>query len=223
MNFVGVTCKLSHLGTAAACCSVFSWHIPFCCALPFWATGCCCCQSSPCRALFVLFCPPQLPTGLYKKVLVILHDSVLPYMNEPTLMMDFLTVAYGIGEWPQPFILCGTSSMGQMDLQALLDAAPRAGWWSSCAFGWDGAKELGATASSLQEWDDFTCVCHCPCSLCIRKITFKALGKSRILEWFILNIEFSQCCWSKYRMYRFLQKCPFWADLCLPSVALLRN
>ncbi|NWI59417.1 NOC4L protein, partial [Calyptomena viridis] len=39
----------------------------------------------------------QLPTGLYKKVLVILHDSVLPYMNEPTLMMDFLTVAYGIG------------------------------------------------------------------------------------------------------------------------------
>ncbi|NWR49797.1 NOC4L protein, partial [Regulus satrapa] len=39
----------------------------------------------------------QLPTGLYKKVLVILHDSVLPYMNEPMLMMDFLTVAYGIG------------------------------------------------------------------------------------------------------------------------------
>ncbi|NWR97362.1 NOC4L protein, partial [Motacilla alba] len=39
----------------------------------------------------------QLPPGLYKKVLVILHDSVLPYMNEPTLMMDFLTVAYGIG------------------------------------------------------------------------------------------------------------------------------
>ncbi|XP_054248634.1 nucleolar complex protein 4 homolog isoform X2 [Indicator indicator] len=39
----------------------------------------------------------QLPTGLYKKVLVILHDSILPYMNEPTLMIDFLTVAYGIG------------------------------------------------------------------------------------------------------------------------------
>ncbi|NWX70302.1 NOC4L protein, partial [Alca torda] len=39
----------------------------------------------------------QLPTGLYKKVLVILHDCILPYMNEPTLMIDFLTVAYGIG------------------------------------------------------------------------------------------------------------------------------
>ncbi|NWI71833.1 NOC4L protein, partial [Todus mexicanus] len=39
----------------------------------------------------------QLPTGLYKKVLVIMHDSILPYMNEPTLMIDFLTVAYGIG------------------------------------------------------------------------------------------------------------------------------
>ncbi|NXJ47925.1 NOC4L protein, partial [Spizaetus tyrannus] len=39
----------------------------------------------------------QLPTGLYKKVLVILHDSILPYMNEPTFMIDFLTVAYGIG------------------------------------------------------------------------------------------------------------------------------
>ncbi|NXU50499.1 NOC4L protein, partial [Turnix velox] len=39
----------------------------------------------------------QLPIGLYKKVLVILHDSILPYMNEPTLMIDFLTVAYGIG------------------------------------------------------------------------------------------------------------------------------
>lgn len=72
----------------------------------------------------MLFCPSQLPTGLYKKVLVILHDSVLPYMNEPTLMMDFLTVAYGIGEWEQPFIPCGTSSMGLMDLEALLDAAP---------------------------------------------------------------------------------------------------
>uniref|UniRef100_U3I135 Nucleolar complex associated 4 homolog n=1 Tax=Anas platyrhynchos platyrhynchos TaxID=8840 RepID=U3I135_ANAPP len=62
------------------------------------AMCCCCSWSSPCKGcLTVLFCPSQLPTGLYKKVLVILHDSILPYMNEPTLMIDFLTVAYGIG------------------------------------------------------------------------------------------------------------------------------
>uniref|UniRef100_A0A670JLB0 CCAAT-binding factor domain-containing protein n=1 Tax=Podarcis muralis TaxID=64176 RepID=A0A670JLB0_PODMU len=38
-----------------------------------------------------------LPGSLYKKVLVILHDSILPHMNEPTLMIDFLTVAYDVG------------------------------------------------------------------------------------------------------------------------------
>ncbi|KAM7145036.1 nucleolar complex protein 4 homolog [Macrochelys suwanniensis] len=43
------------------------------------------------------FLKHKLPTGLYKKVLVILHDSILPYLNEPTLMIDFLTVAYDIG------------------------------------------------------------------------------------------------------------------------------
>lgn len=152
MNLVGVTCKLSHLGTAAASCSVLSWHVPFCLCLAFLATGCCCSPSSPCSACFTVwwFCPSQLPTGLYKKVLVILHDSVLPYMNEPTLMMDFLTVAYGIGEWEQAFILCGTCSMGQTDLEALLDAAPRPGWWNTCTFGWGGAKELGWTPVSLK-------------------------------------------------------------------------
>lgn len=36
---------------------------------------------------------------MYKKVLVILHDSVLPHMSDPSLMMDFLTAAYQIGEW----------------------------------------------------------------------------------------------------------------------------
>uniref|UniRef100_A0A452I4H2 CCAAT-binding factor domain-containing protein n=1 Tax=Gopherus agassizii TaxID=38772 RepID=A0A452I4H2_9SAUR len=45
----------------------------------------------------VMFPPSQLPNGLYKKVLVILHDSILPHLNEPTLMIDFLTVAYDIG------------------------------------------------------------------------------------------------------------------------------
>lgn len=44
-------------------------------------------------------CAFQLPSGLYKKVLVVLHDSVLPHMSEPTLMMDFLTAAYEVGEW----------------------------------------------------------------------------------------------------------------------------
>lgn len=40
-----------------------------------------------------------MPSNLYKKVLVILHDSVLPHMSEPTRMMDFLTAAYEVGEW----------------------------------------------------------------------------------------------------------------------------
>uniref|UniRef100_A0A4W4G5S0 CCAAT-binding factor domain-containing protein n=1 Tax=Electrophorus electricus TaxID=8005 RepID=A0A4W4G5S0_ELEEL len=39
----------------------------------------------------------QLPASMYKKVLVILHDSILPYMNNPTLMIDFLTAAYDVG------------------------------------------------------------------------------------------------------------------------------
>ncbi|XP_067163128.1 nucleolar complex protein 4 homolog isoform X1 [Apteryx mantelli] len=47
--------------------------------------------------MWLSFLKHKLPTGLYKKVLVILHDCILPYMNEPTLMIDFLTVAYGIG------------------------------------------------------------------------------------------------------------------------------
>ncbi|KFV76842.1 Nucleolar complex protein 4, partial [Struthio camelus australis] len=47
--------------------------------------------------MWLSFLKHKLPIGLYKKVLVILHDSILPYMNEPTLMIDFLTVAYGMG------------------------------------------------------------------------------------------------------------------------------
>ena len=35
---------------------------------------------------------------MYKKVLVILHDSILPHMSQPTLMIDFLTAAYDVGE-----------------------------------------------------------------------------------------------------------------------------
>uniref|UniRef100_A0A668AKQ4 Nucleolar complex associated 4 homolog n=1 Tax=Myripristis murdjan TaxID=586833 RepID=A0A668AKQ4_9TELE len=37
------------------------------------------------------------PPNMYKKVLVILHDSILPHMSKPTLMIDFLTAAYEVG------------------------------------------------------------------------------------------------------------------------------
>ncbi|XP_060917560.1 nucleolar complex protein 4 homolog [Labrus mixtus] len=39
----------------------------------------------------------KLPNSIYKKVLVILHDSILPHMSKPTLMIDFLTAAYEVG------------------------------------------------------------------------------------------------------------------------------
>ncbi|KAM9306344.1 nucleolar complex protein 4 homolog isoform 2-T2 [Pholidichthys leucotaenia] len=39
----------------------------------------------------------HLPVSLYKKVLLILHDGVLPHMSKPTLMIDFLTAAYDVG------------------------------------------------------------------------------------------------------------------------------
>ena len=38
---------------------------------------------------------------MYKNILVILHDSILPHMSKPTLMIDFLTAAYDVGK------LCG--------------------------------------------------------------------------------------------------------------------
>ncbi|XP_019738183.1 nucleolar complex protein 4 homolog [Hippocampus comes] len=39
----------------------------------------------------------KLPGNMYKKVLVILHDAILPHMSKPTLMIDFLTAAYDVG------------------------------------------------------------------------------------------------------------------------------
>ncbi|XP_071322461.1 nucleolar complex protein 4 homolog [Trachinotus anak] len=39
----------------------------------------------------------KLPSSMYKKVLVILHDSILPHMSKPALMIDFLTAAYEVG------------------------------------------------------------------------------------------------------------------------------
>uniref|UniRef100_A0A8C9AIC1 Nucleolar complex associated 4 homolog n=1 Tax=Prolemur simus TaxID=1328070 RepID=A0A8C9AIC1_PROSS len=40
---------------------------------------------------------PQLPLSLYKKVLVITHDAILPHMAQPTLLIDFLSSAYDLG------------------------------------------------------------------------------------------------------------------------------
>nr|XP_019937315.1 PREDICTED: nucleolar complex protein 4 homolog [Paralichthys olivaceus] len=39
----------------------------------------------------------KLPSSMYKQILVILHDSILPHMSKPTLMIDFLTAAYDVG------------------------------------------------------------------------------------------------------------------------------
>uniref|UniRef100_A0A8C9Y6W0 Nucleolar complex associated 4 homolog n=1 Tax=Sander lucioperca TaxID=283035 RepID=A0A8C9Y6W0_SANLU len=39
----------------------------------------------------------KLPSNMYKKILVILHDCILPHMSKPTLMIDFLTAAYEVG------------------------------------------------------------------------------------------------------------------------------
>ncbi|XP_077317869.1 nucleolar complex protein 4 homolog [Lithobates pipiens] len=43
------------------------------------------------------FLRDKLAVSLYKKVLLILHESILPHMSKPTLMIDFLTAAYDIG------------------------------------------------------------------------------------------------------------------------------
>ncbi|KPP68464.1 nucleolar complex protein 4-like [Scleropages formosus] len=47
--------------------------------------------------MWLAFLKHKLPSGLYKKVLVVLHDAILPHMSQPTLMIDFLTAAYDIG------------------------------------------------------------------------------------------------------------------------------
>ncbi|KAM4810041.1 nucleolar complex protein 4 homolog [Rhinophrynus dorsalis] len=47
--------------------------------------------------VWMSFLKNQLSVGLYKKVLLILHESILPHMSKPTLMIDFLTAAYDVG------------------------------------------------------------------------------------------------------------------------------
>ncbi|KAM9329653.1 nucleolar complex protein 4 homolog [Gastrophryne carolinensis] len=43
------------------------------------------------------FLKNKLSVSLYKKVLLILHECILPHMSKPTLMIDFLTAAYDVG------------------------------------------------------------------------------------------------------------------------------
>ncbi|XP_056302187.1 nucleolar complex protein 4 homolog isoform X2 [Danio aesculapii] len=47
--------------------------------------------------MWLLFLKYKLPGSMYKKILVILHESILPQMSDPKLMMDFLSAAYDIG------------------------------------------------------------------------------------------------------------------------------
>lgn len=46
------------------------------------------------------FLKHKLPLSLYKKVLVIMHDSILPHLAQPSLMIDFLTRAYDVASTP---------------------------------------------------------------------------------------------------------------------------
>lgn len=47
--------------------------------------------------MWLVFLKYKLPGSMYKKILVILHESIMPQMSDPTLMIDFLSAAYDIG------------------------------------------------------------------------------------------------------------------------------
>ncbi|XP_075424734.1 nucleolar complex protein 4 homolog isoform X2 [Ascaphus truei] len=47
--------------------------------------------------VWMSFLKHKLALSLYKKVLLILHESILPHMSKPSLMIDFLTAAYDVG------------------------------------------------------------------------------------------------------------------------------
>ncbi|XP_004595489.2 nucleolar complex protein 4 homolog [Ochotona princeps] len=49
------------------------------------------------QVMWLGFLKHKLPLGLYKKVLVLMHDHILPHLAQPTLMLDFLTSAYDVG------------------------------------------------------------------------------------------------------------------------------
>uniref|UniRef100_A0A673IBU8 Nucleolar complex protein 4 homolog n=1 Tax=Sinocyclocheilus rhinocerous TaxID=307959 RepID=A0A673IBU8_9TELE len=47
--------------------------------------------------MWLVFLKFKLPSNMYKKILVILHESIMPQMSDPTLLIDFLSAAYDIG------------------------------------------------------------------------------------------------------------------------------
>ncbi|XP_006901064.1 PREDICTED: nucleolar complex protein 4 homolog [Elephantulus edwardii] len=49
------------------------------------------------QQMWLSFLKHKLPVSLYKKVLVIMHEAILPHLAQPTLLMDFLTSAYDVG------------------------------------------------------------------------------------------------------------------------------
>ncbi|XP_036290217.1 nucleolar complex protein 4 homolog isoform X1 [Pipistrellus kuhlii] len=49
------------------------------------------------QLMWLGFLKHKLPLSLYKKVLVIMHESILPHLAQPSLMIDFLTRAYDVG------------------------------------------------------------------------------------------------------------------------------
>ncbi|XP_045726564.2 nucleolar complex protein 4 homolog isoform X1 [Mirounga angustirostris] len=49
------------------------------------------------QLMWLGFLRHKLPLSLYKKVLVVMHDSILPHLAQPSLMIDFLTRAYDVG------------------------------------------------------------------------------------------------------------------------------
>uniref|UniRef100_A0A8B9HCW3 CCAAT-binding factor domain-containing protein n=1 Tax=Astyanax mexicanus TaxID=7994 RepID=A0A8B9HCW3_ASTMX len=79
LPYVGVSVKAGSLGTYLGYIVQCLLGFEAACSLPW---------------LYSLF---QLPGGMYKKVLVILHDTIMPHMSDPTLMIDFLTAAYDVG------------------------------------------------------------------------------------------------------------------------------
>lgn len=98
----------------------------------------------------------QLPLSLCKKVLVVLHDSILPHLAQPSLMIDFLTRAYDVGECPAPASLLRSGLRQLRTLPSLLGwtgEAGSVGWWppalmDSCP-SWRGAAGWGFTAARV--------------------------------------------------------------------------
>ncbi|KAI8812152.1 CBF/Mak21 family-domain-containing protein [Cladochytrium replicatum] len=44
-----------------------------------------------------IFKLPNMPLPMYKQILAIVHKRIIPYMTNPTLLMDFLTDSYRLG------------------------------------------------------------------------------------------------------------------------------